>query len=404
MAANSNLGFQSVRRIIEVIQKNREVSRRVIAAETGLSTPSITRLVNELVDAEILRVSSSATEELTGPGRPASVVQLNPDRGCVIGVDLAEHQIKVAIGNMRGKISLTHHVSTQAEQGGEVTFESLLTAIREVFRQYQETHSGVAPVLRAITVGVAGTVNPTSAEVVDAPNIRGWKNYPLRDRMEVEFPGLFIRIENDVNAAAIGESVCGVAVDCQNFVFAGFRQGIGAGIFIGGKLYRGHAGFAGEIGKMSFDPTFEHAKANGLGFLETVAAERVLIEKANSSGLNISSDDKTQPTLRALCDAAHQGDVIANQIVNEAFGNYGVAIANIASLLDPELVVVGGELAPVIDLAVTRISETVQQLIPNPPQIKGSSLGPAAPLEGTFQQAHRDACEMILEGMICEKP
>jgi glucokinase len=382
-----------------VIREHREVSRKIIADETGLSTPSITRLVNELIEANILCLGSSAQEEGAGPGRPASVVKLNPSHGCVIGVDLGEHEIHAAIGDMSGKIAMRHSEPAFSDEGGEATFESLIRAIREVHRQYHAGFSQDLPPLRSVTIGVAGMVDPNSAAVVDAPNVKGWKNYPLRDQLESKFPGLAIRVENDVNVAAIGESVCGVARGCQNFVFAGFRRGIGSGIFIGGKLYRGNAGFAGEIGKMSFDPEFKHSQAGGLGFLETVSGESVLLERAAKSGCNLSTEQGRSPTLKSLCQAAVAGDEVAAKIVDDAFRNYGVAIANIASLLDPELVVVGGELAPIQDLAVTRIGQTVRQLIPNPPRIEGSSLGPDAPLVGAFQQAHRDACEMLLESM-----
>ena len=95
---------QSNQRVIEVIRANREVNRRRIASETGLSLPSVTRLVNEIVDLGYLEVNESTMNEGAGPGRPASVVRLNPTCGCVIGVDVGEHLIQAALGNMSGEI------------------------------------------------------------------------------------------------------------------------------------------------------------------------------------------------------------------------------------------------------------------------------------------------------------
>ena len=138
--ASSNLtrpNNHSISRVIEVIRTHREVNRRLIARETGLSTPSITRLVNELILADILSVSESATAEGAGPGRPASVVKLNRNYCCAIGVDVGEHAIQLALGDMGGNIQLTSRLSSDADQGSNATFSNIVQSIESIRKLHE---------------------------------------------------------------------------------------------------------------------------------------------------------------------------------------------------------------------------------------------------------------------------
>ncbi len=387
---------QSISRVIEVIRVHREVSRRLIAKETGLSTPSITRLVNELISARILSVSESTIAEGAGPGRPASVLRLNPDYCCVIGVDVGEHVTQTALGDMSGSINQSSHTRSNADAGGGATLASILNAINEVRDSYAAQFSGEAPPLRAITVGVPGTVDPTTHRVVKAPMVKGWTDFDLKAQLEAKIPDVLIRVVNDINAAAIGESANGVASGYDDFVFVSLRRGIGAGIFIHGQLFKGNTGFAGEMGKMVFDPEFKYSNVAGMGHLETICGEDPILKQAIERGVKLETSDSEKPRLRTLSLAAANGDVNATEILKMALKNYGVAIANIASLLDPSIIVVGGEIDPVMAMTVEELTKTIGNLIPSPPKVVGSSLGEKAVLRGTLHQAHKDACDLML--------
>lgn len=387
---------QSCLKVIEAIRAKREVSRRAIATETGLSTPSITRLVNELMDAKVLSVHESTTVDGAGPGRPASVVKLNPSYCCAIGVDVGEHVIQAALGDMSGKIQLTSRMPTDADKDSDATFLNLINGIKDILELYKSGIDGPVPPLRAITVGVPGTVDPVTSLVVNAPKIKGWVDFDLKGRIAEEIPDVEIRIVNDINAAAIGESAHGVAMGFNNFVFASVRRGIGAGIFIDGQLYNGSSGFAGEMGKMVFDTEFDFSASEGNGHLETICGEDPLMEQAAARGVTMVTTDSARPRLRSLAAAAANGDAEAMNILRTFLKNYGLAIANVASLLDPSIVVVGGEIEPVMEMAIEQLTDTVTQLIPLPPKIVGSSLGDRAILLGTLYQAHRDACDTML--------
>ena len=387
---------QSNQRVIEVIRANREVNRRRISSEAGLSVPSVTRLVNELVDSGYLEVTESTTVEGAGPGRPASIVSLNPTCGCVVGVDVGEHLIQVALGDMNGEIVAESQTPTDAEQGGDVTCSHIVRAIEEVLAFYDSAPPETVPPLRAITIGVPGTIDPISSKVVKAPMINGWSDFDLKAKLIDHLPQTILRIENDINAAAIGEFAVGVAQNHHSFVFASMRRGIGAGIFIDGQLYRGNAGFAGELGKMVFDPDFQFSPTEGLGNLESICGEATVAETASQKGIVLGAGQSGQPTIRSLSNAVAEGNRQATEIFESILNNFGLAIANIASMLDPRVIVVGGDIHEVMGMAVQRLNEIINRLVPSPPVIVGSSLGDKAVLRGALYQAHRDACDRLL--------
>lgn len=389
---------QSARQVIEVVRENGEVSRRLIASRTGLSTPSVTRLVNGLVDADLLQINESLTVEGSGPGRPASIVKLNPNCGCVIGVDVGEHNIQVALGDMNGRILAQSQQPTDAEQGGNVTCDNIAAGIDEVLTTHRSQTIEAQP-LRAITIGVPGTVDPLSSNVVKAPMINGWSDFDLKSQLSDRLPAVPLRIENDNNAAAIGEYAVGVAKGNRNFVFASIRRGIGAGIFIDGKLYRGSAGFAGEMGKMVWDSNFVFSPTSGLGYLESICAEDAVVEREKHQLIGLTEDTSESPTIRSISKAAAAGNPKAIEVLESILKPLGLAIANIASLLDPQIIVLGGDIHFAMDLAVTQLNETIGTLIPTPPQVMGSSLGDQAIIRGTLYQAHQDACDRLLSSI-----
>ena len=334
--------------------------------------------------------------EGAGPGRPASFVSLNPSCGSVIGVDVGEHFIQVALGDMNGRILKESRMPTDAEQGGNVTCSKIVQAIDEVLASNDSSQTETAPPLRAITIGVPGTIDPVTSKIVIAPMINGWSDFDLKASLKDRLPQVSLRIENDINAAAIGEYAVGVAKDHNNFVFASMRGGIGAGIFIDGQLYRGNAGFAGELGKMVFDPDFHFSPTDGMGNLESICGESTVAATLNERGIDLGAGKSGQPTISSLSEAVAQGNPEAIEIFEAMLGHFGLAIANLASLLDPRVIVVGGDIHAIMEMAVKRLNEIISRLVPSPPLVVGSTLGDQAVLRGALYQAHKDACDLLL--------
>jgi predicted NBD/HSP70 family sugar kinase len=393
---------QNVQRVIETIRRSRSLSRRAIARTTGLSAPTVTRIVNDLIAGGAVRASDAGTGGKSGPGRPAELISLEPGHGFIVGADVGEHTIRVALGDVTGNVLATKRVPSVAREGGHLTFQNLIGAIEEALAtaESQGAIRSSRPV-RGITVGVPGMVDREAEVVLDAPNIRGWRGYPLKRLLQERFPKAAVRVENDVNMAAVGESAYGVGREYRDFVFVSFRQGIGAGVCINGELYRGGTGMAGEIGFMAFDSGFSYSQASGLGHLETLVGEQALLKRIGAAGLegrNTDYSGQADPSLRDLCLSAKAGNAVACQALEQALEIYGVTVANITSLLSPELVVIGGDITVIGDLVVARISEIVNRLTPHRPRIVASLLGEDAGLQGAVHQAQVDTCAALALG------
>ena len=388
LKGQTTVAHHNVRSIVHAVQSAGALSRREVAVRTGLSTPTVTRHVNELVAAGVLLSGVPTAAEYASPGRPPEELELAPRYGRVIGVDVGEHVIRVAVADFAGTVTARCDRATWATRGREASLDQLAGAMAEAL-------DGTSDVLAAV-VGVPGMVDVRTGVVVDAPNLEGWRELDLqsvlRDRLRLAGA---VRIENDVNLAAVGEAAKGAAQGSQDFVFVSIRRGIGAGVFVDGRLLRGHAGMAGEMGFMSSTASFDYRAAEGLGHLETAAGEQRLLERASAIAPERWTASVADATLRDLCRAVREGDPAATAIMDEALQRYGVAVANIVGLLDPELVVIGGDIAEIGEIAVGRIGEVVDRLVPHAPVLRHSVLGEEATLRGALHHAHMHACDTL---------
>jgi len=282
--------------------------------------------------------------------------------------------IQIALADMNGNILAKSQKPTEAEQGGEVTCDNIAAGVDEVLAEHH-AQGNEDQLLRAVTIGVPGTIDPISSKVVKAPMISGWSDLDLKNILRQRLQPVPLRIENDNNAAAIGEYAVGVAKGVDNFVYASIRRGIGAGIFINGKLYRGSSGFAGEMGKMVWDPNFTFSPTSGLGYLESICAEDAVVKREQQTLLGLAAEDSQRPTMRSISKAAAAGNTQAIEVLTSTLEPLGLAIANIASLLDPKAIVLGGDIHFAMNIAVDGLNQTIGSLIPTPPQVLASSLG-----------------------------
>ena len=405
VGALERVKYQNLRRVVQALRASSGLTRRQIAGRTGLSVPTVNRNVNELLERGAVTMFDAKPSGQERPGRPAGLTALNPDYGLLVGADIGEHTVRVAVADFTGRVLDSAQLLTEAHEGGSHTLDNVITAIRELLagqREAAPASNGTPPsdgrhLLRALTVGVPGTVDQASGTVLDAPNIAGWRDFPLGSLLQEQFPGVTCRLENDVNTAAVGEAAYGRGPEQGDFVFVSFRRGIGAGIIHGGELFRGATGKAGEVGFMAFDAGFSYEDANGLGHLETLAGEPRLLQLAEEAGFDFARNGGGGPSfsLRCLAHAAVEGDPVAKEVLNRALRFYGIAVANIVSLLDPELIVLGGDLTVVGEQGVEEIGRVLERLIPHAPRLTTSSLDEDAFLRGAVYQAHVDACEQL---------
>jgi glucokinase len=243
--------------------------------------------------------------------------------------------------------------------------------------------------LLGIAVGVPGAVHPKTGKVFDANNVPGWQEVDLGQELEDTFHSP-VYLDNDANMAAIGEHWRGIAQGVDNFVFIALGTGVGAGLFVNGKISRGRSGTAGEIFRMNLDWTRWAEDFPDTGHFESyvsgmgLAAEgRKVIQGGNGSGPSATLVDERDA--RYVFDAMHAGDPRARTLVENSFIMLGVGVANMISLLDPELIVFnGGVVRGAPDLLLETVEKVVRRIHAKLPAIHLSMLGDKAQIWGAL--------------------
>jgi len=264
-----------------------------------------------------------------------------------IGVDLGGTNIVSAIVNYQGKIVSSLKTPTLAEKGREPTIKRIIETIHKNIVQ-----SSVAPEdIIGIGIGAPGPLDVERGIINFAPNLPGWRDVPLKKILEDEF-NIKVVLENDANAAAWGERCFGVGRGVDNLVCFTLGTGIGGGIIIDGKIYHGNNYGAAELGHMTVNKDGPRCNCGNYGCLEAYSSatgiknriKNRIKEGIKSKFLNFDNDDELLESLRLklIFETARKGDKLTKGVVEEAISYLGIAIANIANILNPEMVVLVG--------------------------------------------------------------
>lgn len=198
-----------------------------------------------------------------------------------------------------------------------------------------------------VGVAVPGPLNVREGTVYEPPNLRGWKNVPVQRILE-ERLGRPVVLENDANAAALGEWWQGAGVSSRHLVYITVSTGVGGGLVLDGKLYRGASGMAGEIGHMVVDPDGPVCSCGRPGHLEGIASGPAIArwtEERLREGRDSVLAGREALSSREVAEAAERGDGLAREAFRRAGRSLGLVVAGLLNLLNPEVVVIGGGVA-----------------------------------------------------------
>jgi predicted NBD/HSP70 family sugar kinase len=201
-----------------------------------------------------------------------------------------------------------------------------------------------------VGIGISGFVDAEAGVDLYSP-ILGWREVPIRAPLEQRL-GLPVYVENDVNALTLAERWYGAGRNFRDFICITVGEGIGAGVVIGGELYRGAAGGAGELGHTTINPDGPRCRCGERGCLEVYASDRFLLHQASALGYQ---------GIPELITAAQNGDGTARQVFHDMGRALGIGTKNIVNLLNPEAVVLGGERLDAADLFLPAFEEEVRR-------------------------------------------
>lgn len=282
-----------------------------------------------------------------------------------IGVDLGGTNIVSAIVNCQGKIASRLKVPTLAERGKEATIKRIIETIHENIVQ----STIVLDDIIGIGIGAPGPLDIKRGIINFAPNLPGWIDVPLKKKLKNEF-NMKVVLENDANAAAWGERCFGAGQGVDNLVCFTLGTGIGGGIIIDGKIYHGNNYGAAELGHMTVNKDGPRCNCGNYGCLEAYSSatgikNRIInrIEEGIKSEFLNFDDDKLFESLRlkSIFEAARKGDKLTKGVVEEAISYLGIAIANIANILNPEMVVLVGGITNEGDKLLIPLREEVKK-------------------------------------------
>jgi glucokinase len=354
-----------------------EFTRAELIKVTGLSAPTVGTLASALIRDGLL------TELGTGPsrgGRRPARMQFNALYGFVAGIDIGPTRTRLGLADLRGQ-RITHRIVSTPSGAPACLLASLADEVKALVKDADLSRNR----LLAVSVGAPGAVDPKRGMVVAlAPNLRGWSEVPVEGILRTAL-GAPVVVENDVNLAVLGEHWKGAARGHETFVFLQFGTGIGAGIMVNGQLYHGHRFLAGEIGLMCMGPQFVDVDFGSRGCLETLTGLGALKAQWHRDAAD------SPEWLADLFNAAGSGDAAARKTLDDAGTIMGIAAANVCSVLDPSLVVLGGSLIAPGSGLVDRVRGVMGKVIPTPPPVVASDLDKDAPLWGSLLVATHEA-------------
>jgi glucokinase len=365
----------------------RPTSRAEIARATGLARSTISQRIAALLELGLVTERGDARS--TG-GRPATQLCLNPAGGVVLAADLGARHDHLAVCDLTGRILAEHTARRSIAQGPQL----ILGWVRDTFlAELAGLGLGVDQVI-GVGIGVPGPVEFAAGRAVKPPIMPGWHGVSIADHFADAFPGVDILVDNDVNIMAVGEHRTGWPT-VSDLVLVKIATGIGAGIIAGGRLQRGAQGAAGDIGHLRATEHLDEVCACGnTGCIEAVASGSALARRLRALGHDTES----------AIDVVHQvqnGDADAIRLVREAGRLLGEVLAHTITLLNPSVLVIGGELAQAEQQLFAGIREVIYRrsscLVTERLEIVRTRLGDRAGVIGAAELVldHRLAAEAV---------
>lgn len=286
-----------------------------------------------------------------------------------VGVDIGGTKVAAGLVDSRGQITYRTKVAMVASGRAEDGLAAVKTAIENILAHAREKNVEVA----SIGVCAPGPLDPRTGVVLNPPNVRCWRNFPLADALQKSF-GMTTRVDNDANAAALAETIWGAASGYKYVFYATLGTGVGSGIVIDGSIYYGRTGSAAEAGHMSIDYHGPVCACGKRGCIEAYCSgpsiARRTRERIRETGHNGPLTQVTNGidsiTAEAVGAAYAQGDSLAGEVLTETAHLLAIWLGNIVDLLDPDVIVLGGGVSQLIEPRLGEISQQVRKWSINP--------------------------------------
>jgi predicted NBD/HSP70 family sugar kinase len=341
--------------ILDAIRRSQTgLSRVELASATGLSAQTISNICRRLLDGDLIE---EAGKEISGPGKPRTMLRLNPEGRFALGVHLDPTVMTFVMLDLTGTVVARSSHPTPTSTDPDFIIASLVAALTSLIDE-----SGVSrDRISGVGIAAPGPIDRLRGTIVDPPHLMGWHQVALRDALSVGV-GLPAILDKDVTAAAIAEMWAGGQSGLGSFVFFYLGTGIGAGLVVKDEVVRGSSDNAGEIGHIVTDPDGPPCFCGMRGCVLVTCMPQSLVREADQSGVfgavTVSYDTSSvDERFTELCDAAAAGNAAAVEILDRSAVRLSKAVSVVANMIDLDRVVFGGPFW-------TRLSEHYMRRIP----------------------------------------
>ncbi len=353
-------------KVLDLIRRRRAISRAEIAKTTGLSAPTVTRVVDNLINEENLVVEGEIGAS-TGGRRPI-LVEFNGEGKFLVGIDLGTTSIRAVLANLNAEFLSEIQVPTEVETG----FEGVMKKVGDIVNELINRRTFDRDKIAGIGMAVAGLINKKRNIVEFSPDF-GWHNADINRALGEKFD-LPLIFDNVTRVMALGELWYGIGKKYNDFICVNVGYGIGSGIIVHGKALSGSNGMAGEFGHITLDKDSEiQCQCGNHGCLEALASGRGIAlsaVRAIESGRKSSLRKTCGGNLSAInsemvARAAQEGDPLAGKVFREACEYIGIGIAGLINLFNPQAVVIGGGVAQAGDIFFNTVKKTIEERVMN---------------------------------------
>jgi predicted NBD/HSP70 family sugar kinase len=350
-AAPASLRELNRTRVVETLRELGVASRAELARRTGLSRSTVSNIVFALRRDGLVvdhQGDPSSPPSAQG-GRPPMLISLARSAGVAVGVDFGKRHLAVAVADLAHTILAETWREMPEDYAAAEAFDVAAPMVRNVLER-----AGIGrECVLGCGMGVPGPVHGLTGELGSSAILPGWAGVRVVDEMSARL-ALPVQVENDANLGALAEVAWGAGKGCANLAYLKLATGVGAGLIIDGRLFRGTGGTAGEIGHTTLDETGDICRCGNRGCLETLVGAPAIVELLRPSlGTQLSVD--------AVLERAAAGPPPGPRALADAGRHAGAAVADLCNLFNPERIVVGGTVANAGEVLLEALRESVQR-------------------------------------------
>jgi len=345
--------------ILDLLKEKAPLSKYELSKYTNLSAPTVSNIINDL--KELGFVKEIGIGESIG-GRPPLMLDLNLEGGFVIGVDIGNDDITSIVVNFLGNVVAKSITPMNTGEDQFVIFNKIITTISDSIKKSEKDRA----LFFGMGIGISGEVNSSKGMINYASRLK-WRNVPLKSIIENSFQ-IPTYIDENVRLLSFAENWYGAGKKHNNIVCLRVGEDIGAGIIINGELYGGSSGNAGvNVNHMIIEPNGIDCECGNKGCLQTLVSSTAIVSRA----LELSKNNKTilseylnndagGLSVKKISEGAKAGDAICRKVMEDTGRYLAIAISNIITCIDPELIIIGGGIAQSGDILLEPIKKYIK--------------------------------------------